>query len=150
MIGINKCLSVKVCLLLTWLQSSWKPFEVYIFEMGVNRKFDFRWVWKFCWDLSNVILVGNWLFRWDCVFQVGLWTPLWTMDPLYFMKNPPRLPIPPPPTSTPITLFVVLFLCLNRWLYHFWCVILLNDIMYLQYTKHIQGSIEWHTHINVC
>ena len=29
-IGINKCLSVKVCMLLTWLQSSWKPFEVYI------------------------------------------------------------------------------------------------------------------------
>ena len=39
--------------------------------MGVNRKFDFRRVWKFCWDLSNVISDGNWLFRWDCVFSGG-------------------------------------------------------------------------------
>ena len=39
--------------------------------MGVNRKFDFRQVWKFCWDLSNVISGGNWLFRWDCVFSSG-------------------------------------------------------------------------------
>ena len=43
----------------------------YIFKMGVNRKFDFRWVWKFCWDLSNVISGGNWVFRWDCVFSGG-------------------------------------------------------------------------------
>ena len=28
----NKCLSVKACILLTWLQSSWKPFEVYIWD----------------------------------------------------------------------------------------------------------------------
>ena len=39
--------------------------------MGVNRKFDFRRVWKFCWDLSNVISGGNWLFRWGCVFSGG-------------------------------------------------------------------------------
>ena len=36
--------------------------------MGVNRKFDCRRVWKFCWDLSNLISGGNCLFRWDCVF----------------------------------------------------------------------------------
>ena len=30
----------------------------HIFEMGVNRKFDFIQDWKFCLDLSN----GNWLF----------------------------------------------------------------------------------------
>ena len=27
-----------------------------------------RWEWKFCWDLSNVISGGNRLFRWDCLF----------------------------------------------------------------------------------
>ena len=32
MIGINKCLSVKVCTLLTWLQLSWKLFKVYILK----------------------------------------------------------------------------------------------------------------------
>ena len=42
-----------------------------VFEMGVNRTFDFRQVWKFCWDLSNLISCGNWLFRWDCVFSGG-------------------------------------------------------------------------------
>ena len=75
MIGINKCLSVKVCLLLFWLQLSWKLLK-YIFEMGVNRKFDFRQVWKFCWDLSNVISGGNWLFRWDYFSR-------WEFAPLY-------------------------------------------------------------------
>ena len=42
----------------------------HIFEMEVNRKFDFRWDWKFCWDLSNVISGENWLFieKWDCDF----------------------------------------------------------------------------------
>ena len=39
--------------------------------MRVNRKFDFRSVLKFCWDLSNVISGGKWLFRWDCVFSGG-------------------------------------------------------------------------------
>ena len=39
--------------------------------MGVNRKFDFRRFSKFCWDLSNAISGGNWLFRWDCVFSGG-------------------------------------------------------------------------------
>ena len=43
----------------------------YIFEMGVNRKFDFRRIWKFCWGLSNVISGGNWLFRWVCVYSGG-------------------------------------------------------------------------------
>ena len=50
--------------------------------MEVNRKFDFRRVWKFCWDLSNVISGGNWLFRSDCVFQVGLCTRLRTISAL--------------------------------------------------------------------
>ena len=68
MIAINKCLSVKLCILLTWLQSSWKHFEVYIWD---NRKFDFRRIWKFCWGLSNVISGENWLFRCDCVFSGG-------------------------------------------------------------------------------
>ena len=45
--------------------------SIYLFEMGVNRKFDFRQIWKFCWGLSNVISGGNWLFRWDCVFSGG-------------------------------------------------------------------------------
>ena len=55
-------------------------FLKYIFEMGVNRKFDFWQVWKFCWYLSNAISGGNWLFRWYCFFfQVGLFTPLRTM-----------------------------------------------------------------------
>ena len=74
MTGINKCLSVKVCILLTWFQSSWKPFEVY----------NFRWVWKFYWDLSNVISGGNWLLRLDCVFSgETLYTPLRTMFKKY-------------------------------------------------------------------
>ena len=68
MIGINKCLSVKVCILLTWIQSSWKFFKAYIFEIGLCWKFDFRQDWKFCWDLSNVISGGNWLFRGGTVF----------------------------------------------------------------------------------
>ena len=59
---------MKLCILLTWLQSSWKHFEVYIWD---NRKFDFRRIWKFCWGLSNVISGENWLFRWDCVFSGG-------------------------------------------------------------------------------
>ena len=48
-----------------------KTFLKYIFEVGVNRKFDFRWVGMFCWDLSNVISGGNWLFRLDFVFSAG-------------------------------------------------------------------------------
>ena len=43
----------------------------YIFEIGVNRNFDFRRVWKFCWALSNAISGGNWLLSWDCVFLGG-------------------------------------------------------------------------------
>ena len=43
----------------------------------------FRWVWKFCWDLSNIISGGNWLFRWDC-FLVGLCTPLRSMADVFF------------------------------------------------------------------
>ena len=47
--------------------------------MRVNRKSYFWQVWKFFWDLSYVISGGNWIFKWDCVFQVGLCTPLRTM-----------------------------------------------------------------------
>ena len=36
-----------------------KTFLKYIFEMGVNRKFDFKGVWKFCWDLCNIISGGT-------------------------------------------------------------------------------------------
>ena len=43
----------------------------YIFKIGVNRKLDFRRVWIFCSDLSNVISGGNWLFTWDCIFSGG-------------------------------------------------------------------------------
>ena len=49
-----------------------KNFLKHILETGVNRKSEFRWVWKFCWDLSNVLQVGLYFF------QVGLCTPLRT------------------------------------------------------------------------
>ena len=39
--------------------------------MTVNRRSDFRQFWKFCWDLSDVISGGNWLFGWDYVFSGG-------------------------------------------------------------------------------
>ena len=42
-------------------------------------KGNFWQVWKFSWDLRNVISRGNWLFMWNYVFQVGLCTPLQTM-----------------------------------------------------------------------
>ena len=40
----------------------------YVF-MEMNRKFDSRQDWKFCWDLSNVMSVGNWIVWSDCVFS---------------------------------------------------------------------------------
>ena len=43
--------------------------------MKVNRKLDFSWDWKFCRDLSNVISVRNWLFRWHFVFSSGTFYP---------------------------------------------------------------------------
>ena len=81
---------MKLWILLTWLQSSWKHFEVYIRD---NRKFDFRRVWKFCWGLSNVISGDNWLSRWDCVFSGGILYPsskyelTWHIYHLSFEKN---------------------------------------------------------------
>ena len=39
--------------------------------MEVNSKFDFWRVWKFCWDLSNVVSGGDWLFRWTVFFSGG-------------------------------------------------------------------------------
>ena len=44
-------------------------FLKHIFEMGVDRKFDFRR------DLSNAISGENWLFRWDCAFSGGTFHP---------------------------------------------------------------------------
>ena len=46
-------------------------FLKYIFEKRVNRKFNFRRDWNFCWDWGNVISGGNWLSRWECVFSSG-------------------------------------------------------------------------------
>ena len=74
MLCINKCLSIKICVLLTWLQSSWNFFK-HIFEMGVNRKSDFSLDWKFCLDWSNIISGRNWLFRWDFLFSSGNFYP---------------------------------------------------------------------------
>ena len=46
-----------------------------MFEMIVNRKLDFSWGWKFCWDLSNVISGRNWLSRGDFVLSSGTFNP---------------------------------------------------------------------------
>ena len=46
------------------------PSEAYIRDW-VNKKFDFRWVWKVYWDLHNNIAGGKCLFRWDSVFSGG-------------------------------------------------------------------------------
>ena len=69
MIGMNKCLSVKVCLFLTWLQSSWKPFEGYIqdgseqeicFEVGLKVLLGLKYC-HFRWEL-NYEYFGNWQY----------------------------------------------------------------------------------------
>ena len=47
-------------------------------------------------------------------------------------------PVPtslPPPTPTPNALSVVIFLRLNRWSWHIWCTILLNDNMDLHMSR---------------
>ena len=69
---------MKFCILLT--SSHLENILKYVFEMGVNRKFDFRRIWKFCSGLINVISGGNWLFRWDCFFRLDfvLLCELWT------------------------------------------------------------------------
>ena len=58
-----------------WLDSSHlKNFSKHIFEVEVNRKFDFSLNWKFCCDLSNVISGGNWLFlNWNFFCLEELW-----------------------------------------------------------------------------
>ena len=79
MIGINKCLSVKVCILLTWLQSFWKPIEVYIRDgsgqeiwfLGRSESFAGTYVMSFQVGIGSL---GGTVF-----FQVGLCTPLRTM-----------------------------------------------------------------------
>ena len=57
----------------SWLQSSWKLSEAYIREMGVNKKFDFRRDWKFCWNLSNIISGGTVFFQ----VELGTLRELW-------------------------------------------------------------------------
>ena len=42
-----------------------------IFDIGVNRKFDFKQGRKFSWDLRNEISGGNRLFRLPCNMLVG-------------------------------------------------------------------------------
>ena len=50
----------RFALMFTILDSSHhENYLKHIFEMGVNRKFDFRWDWKFSWDFSNVFLGGT-------------------------------------------------------------------------------------------
>ena len=94
--------------------------------MGMNRKFDFRWVWKFCWALSNVISGGNWLFRWNCVFfQVGLCTPLRTMYSYKIVlvkksivKN----------TSNTLSMFLYVYHIPNIWTLHcYFCKCIQNN-----------------------
>ena len=79
MIGINKCVSIKVCLLLTWPQLSWKLFEAYIWD-GSEQKLYFSLNWKFFLDSSNFISSGKiallvvlFFFRWDFVHLCKLW-----------------------------------------------------------------------------
>ena len=81
MIGISKCLNAYTMHIVN--VTPVKNLLRYIFKMGVNNKFDFRRVWKFCWDLSNAISGGNWLFRWDCVFPGGTLYPSANYDNLY-------------------------------------------------------------------
>ena len=50
----------RFALMFTFLDSSHhENYLKHIFEMGVNRKFDFRWDWKFCWDFSNIFSGGT-------------------------------------------------------------------------------------------
>ena len=62
-----------------------KNFLKHILETGVNRKSEFRWVWKFCWDLSNVLQGGKWLFRWDCIFFRWDFVPLCELRPSHYL-----------------------------------------------------------------
>ena len=56
--------------------------------------------------------------------------PLYCLPPLFqILSNPPTPPSLFPATPIPIAYTVVLFLCLNGWLQHNWCAILLNDII---------------------
>ena len=79
MIGINKCRSVNVCLLLTWLLKTF-------------RKFDFWQVRKFCYDLSNVISGGNQFFKWDFFFFFFL---RWDLVPLCELRIYPEILMQP-------------------------------------------------------
>ena len=59
--------------------------------------------------------------------------PLFYKDPLYclpsfFKSCLPPPPFPSPPTSTFTILCVVLFLWLNGWSRHIWCIILPNNL----------------------
>ena len=58
-----------------------------------------------------------------CVMKSLLLLPT---PPIYILSNPSP---PSPPTFTSTAIFDVLFLWLNGWSCHSWCVILLNDIV---------------------
>ena len=72
---VSRLVAITAC---QWKSVYWQPDSShlenllkYIFEIGVNKNFDLRWVRKFFWDLSNVISGANWFFKWDCAFPSG-------------------------------------------------------------------------------
>ena len=87
-----------------------------------------------------------WIFLTYFMLLVSFITHSWQRgpNPLYFVKTllychplffkfcptpPPPLPLLSPPSPTPTDLSVVVSSCLNGWLHHIWCAILLNVIM---------------------
>ena len=64
-----------------YINKSWKLFEVYVWD-GSEQE-----IWKFCWDFTNVISGGNWLFRWDCVFSGGIFCPSASYATKIFFSN---------------------------------------------------------------
>ena len=86
----------------------------------------------------------EWRERWE-IFKVlyivgrGVLTLLFYEDPLYCLTHPFSKFCPPPPPTTPTSLpprthsptalSVVMFLWLNGWSHHIWCVILVNNDM---------------------
>ena len=90
-----------------------------------------------------------WIVLYDWLLDCFSWQRVHNNPPpasLYFMKirsqvayppffkfvqwtQPPLPPLPPHTTKPFSTIFVVLFLLQNGWLYHIWYVILSNDII---------------------
>ena len=65
--------------------------------------------------------------------SLTLWKlPLYCLYPFFKFCLPPPPTSLPPPTCTPTTLSIVMFLSLNVRSRHIWCAILLNDKMDLQ------------------